>query len=233
MARRFVDAWLRPESRGSIERMLRSCHELGYRGVALEVDDDSWSEARRLANAYGLEIYRRVTIEAGSKEDLYRRLRTSRWKYDLVSVATRDRDVLMAAVRDMRVDTVILSSPSSPPIDRHVVQVVGNSLELALLDLLEGGYEALRAAARVVRTAYKKGLRLIVSSGARDEYGLRSPRQIASVAWSLGTAPDYALKTVSTFPSEILLENRGRLEGRISVEGVWRVAEGEGEVSDG
>ncbi len=233
MARRFVDAWLRPESRGTLEEVLRSCHELGYWGVALEVSDDSWGEARSLANAYGLEAFRRVTIEAGSREELYRRLRAARWRYDLVAVSTRDRDVLMAAVRDMRVDTVIVSNPGSPPIDRHVVQVVSNSLELVLLDMLEGGYEAFRTAARVVRTTYKRGLRLVVSSGARDGYGLRSPRQMASIAWSLGTSPDYALKTVSTFPSEMLLENRGRLEGRISVEGVWRIAEGEEEVSDG
>ncbi len=233
MARKFVDAWLRPESRGSLEDMLKSCHELGYWGVALEVDDNSWSEARRLANAYGLEIYRRITIEAGSREELYRRLRAVRWRYDLVAVKTSDRDVLMAAVRDMRVDTVVVGNTSSPPIDRHIVEVAGNSLELALLDLLEGGYEAFRAAARVVRVAYKKGLKLVISSGARDVYGLRSPRQLASIAWSLGAAPDYALNTVSTRPSEILLENRGRLEGRISVEGVWRVAEGEEEVSNG
>lgn len=228
-----MDAWLRPGSRNTLEVMLRSCHELGYWGVAVELDDNSWGEVKRIASVYGLEVFRRVTFEVGSKEELYRRLRADRWRYDLVSVATRDRDVLMAAVRDMRVDTVVVSDPSSPPIDRHIVQVVGNSLELALFDLLKGGYEALRTATRIVRTVYRKGLKLVVSSGARDEYGLRSPRQIASVAWSLGSAPDYALNTVSIFPSEMLLENRGRLEGRISVEGVWRVAKGEEEVSNG
>ncbi|MEM0381952.1 MAG: RNase P subunit p30 family protein [Nitrososphaerota archaeon] len=233
MPRRFVDAWLRPRSRDVLEGMLRSCHELGFWGVAVEGGDDLWVEARRVAGAYGLEVFRRVTVEASSRGELYEKLRAVRWSYDLVSVATHDRDVLLAAVRDMRVDTVIASSPRTPPIDRHVVEVTGNSLELALLHILEGGFEAFRTVTRVVWTAYKKRLNLVVSTGARDEYELRPPRQMASVPWSLGASPSYALDAVSSYPARILLENRGRLEGRVSVDGVWRVAEGEEEVSTG
>ncbi|MEM0445506.1 MAG: RNase P subunit p30 family protein [Nitrososphaerota archaeon] len=231
MPRRFVDSWLRPPDTSSLERMLKSCCELGFWAVAVEVDDKFWSEAKRLTSSYGLEIFRRVTLHPSSKGELYNLLRNVRWKCDLVSVVTNIRDVFMAAARDMRVDTVVANHIDAVYLDRHVVQVAVNSFEVVFSNIAVQGFESVRNSMRVVRTAYRSRLKLIVSSGAQDEFSLRSPRQLASIPWCLGAGPDFALNTVSTTPAKILVENRGRLEGRISPEGVWRLVEGEEEVS--
>lgn len=233
MARRFVDAWLRPGDRATLERVLRACHELGYWGAALEVDEKLWREAQELGRDFGLEVFRRTTVEASSKSELYRRLGAVRWSHDLVGVATTERDVLLAAVRDMRVDTVIMTHRAAPPVDRHILQVTANCLEVALFHVFEYGFEAFRAALRAIKAAHKKKIRLIISTGAKDEYELRTPRQLASLACAASTDIGFALDAVSKFPSDSLLENRGRIEGRVSVDGVWRLAEGEEKVSSG
>lgn len=231
MTRRFVDLWVRPSDPSNLEEVIKTCHELGFWAMAVEVDDKAWAEARRLAPINGLEIFRRVTLYPSSKGELYKLLRDCRWKYDLVSVVTSVRDVLMAAVRDMRVDTVVVNSPKAVYLDRHIVQVTNNSLEVVFANIVESGFESLKTTLRAVRIAYAKGLKLALSSGAQDEYSLRSPRQLASVAWCLGAAPDYSLDTVSKTPGKILEENRGRLEGRVGVEGVWKLVEEEEEIS--
>lgn len=231
MVRRFIDSWLRPRDVETLERMLAACGELGYWGVALEVRETLRREAERIAQRFGLEVFWRSTIEASSKSELYRRLSSARWSYDLISVATSDRETLMAALRDMRVDAVIVSNPNAPPLDKSIANVANNSCEIVFAHILEGGYEAFRAAIRAVKMAERKGIRLILSSGASDEYGLRSPRQIWSIPLVAEASPAYSLDAVSKYPMHILLENRERLEGRLSVDGVWRIAEGEKEVS--
>jgi len=233
LARRFIDAWIRPSTPNELEEMLEAAAKLGYWGVALEVNDELWRLGRTVADKLGIQVYRRITVTVSSKIELYRRLASTRWRFHLVAVATREREALMAALRDMRVDAVVMTSGGMPPIDRHILNVALNPFEIVFHDILGRGLEAFKACYRAVRSAREKRHRLIVSSGAMDKLGLRAPRQLASVAWALGAGLDAALDAVSTVPSMLLEENRLRLEGLLTADGVWRFEEGEGQVPPG
>ncbi len=225
MPRRYVDAWIRPASPSLASQIAEKVGELGYSAFALEAADPVWESAKKAARDLGIEAFRRVTISPRSVEEMYRRLSEERWRYDYIAVATDSRDILMAAVRDMRVDSVAVSLPGLPRIDRHVVSVTNNAYEVSLAHIIEHGFRAYKKALHAVRVASKKEIKLVATSGAGDILGLKTPLQLASVLWASGSAPSTALDALSSTAMTILENNRARREGRLDPQGVWRLVE--------
>jgi RNase P/RNase MRP subunit p30 len=225
MPRRYVDAWIRPASPSLATQMLERAAELGYSALAIEAADPVWESAKNEARNLGIEAFRRVTMSPRSVEEMYRRLSEERWRYDYVAVATDSRDILMAAVRDMRVDSVVVSLPGLPRIDRHVVSVTNNAYEVSLAHIIEHEFRAYKKALHAVRVASKKVIKLVASSGASDVLSLRRPLQLASILWASGSAPSAALDAISSTAMTILENNRARREGRLDPQGVWRLVE--------
>lgn len=221
----FIDAWIRPATASDAVEMIRLIDELGYGAVAVEGNDEVYKASANKAAEMGLEVYRRKTINVDAKDRLYDELAKHRWNYELISVRSSERDVVMAALRDMRVDTVVMSHPSAPLIDRHVVAVANNLVEVTLSDLVEHGYESFHRVLRL-STYLKKGrIRMVFTSGAIDCLGVRTPRQLPSILLAMGVGPDRALDTVSGPVIEALRQNKAKLLGLLEPTGVWRVEE--------
>ncbi|MEM2181736.1 MAG: RNase P subunit p30 family protein [Nitrososphaerota archaeon] len=219
----FTDAWLRPISADEAVRMVKLVGELGFSAIAIEGNDEIFRAASEAASQLGLELFRRKTINVNLREMLYEELSRHRWYYDLISVRSDQREVLMAALRDNRVDTVLLSHSSAPFIDHHMVSVANNLVEVALSDILEYGYESFYRVMKLAPYLRKNRIRVIMTSGASEISGIRTPRQLASVMLAIGVHPDMALDTVSGKIIELLRENREKLKGLLEPTGVWRI----------
>jgi RNase P/RNase MRP subunit p30 len=219
----FIDAWIRPATVSDAIDMVGLAGELGYRAVAVEGNDEVFKTAFKTATDSGLEVFRRKTIKVSTKDKLYEELAKHRWIYELISVESTEREVVMAALRDMRVDTVIMSHSSAPLIDRHIVSVASNFVEVVLSDLFEHGYEAFYRVLRLSTYLKKDRIRMIMTSGASDCLGVRAPMQLPSILLAMSVGPDRALKTVSGPIIELLRQNRAKLTGLLEPTGVWRI----------
>lgn len=219
----FTDAWLRPISADEAVRMVKLVGELGFSAIAIEGNDEIYRAASEVASQLGLEFFRRKTINVVLRDRLYEELSKHRWRYDLISVRSDQREVIMAALRDNRVDTVLLSHSSAPFIDRHMVSVANNLVEVSLSDIFEYGYESFYRVMKLAPYLRKDRIRVVMTSGASENAGIRTPRQLASVMLAMGVPPDKALSTVSGKILELLRENRAKLMGVLEPTGVWRV----------
>jgi len=221
----FTDAWIRPATVSDASDMVRLAGELGYKAVVVEANDESFKIACKTATDLGIEIFRRRTINVNTRDGLYSELAKHRWSYELISVKSSEREVVMAALRDMRVDTVIMSHPSAPIIDRHIVSVASNLVEVVLSDLIEHGYEAFYRVLRLSTYLKKDRIKMVITSGASDCLGVRAPMQLPSILLTMGVGPDKALNTVSVPIIEVLRQNRAKLMGLLEPTGVWRIEE--------
>ncbi len=215
--RRYADLWWRPSSRETLIEMLEVGRELGYRAVAVE------GELPSLPDADGIEIAKRVTLRADEVRELQSQLSRVRWRYEVVSVVPGSREVAMAALRDNRVDTVVLLSDEPIPLDRHMVEVARAAVEVPLSRFLE---EPERSLSWLIKSSrWFRRVRVVVSSGAEDQLGLRAPVQLASLLIVAGVEPDLSRRAVSDLPYSIQRENALRLRGLMDRSGVWEVVE--------
>jgi RNase P/RNase MRP subunit p30 len=66
-------------------------------------------------------------------------------------------------------------------------------------------------------------VKVVVSSGAMDQFELRTPVQLASLLVVAGVEPEVSGKAVSDLPYSIQRENALRLKGLMDHSGVWEV----------
>jgi RNase P/RNase MRP subunit p30 len=197
--------------------MLEVAREMGYRAVAVE------GQLSDFPHVEGLEVVRRVTLRADGVNQLHRELSRVRWAYEVVSVVPESREVAMAALRDNRVDTVVMLGDEPIPVDHHVAEVARAAVEVPLRRFLEepdASFSWLFSSARWFRRGRVK---VVVSSGAMDQLELRTPVQLASLLIVAGVEPDVSRKAVSDLPYSIQRENALRLKGLMDHSGVWEV----------
>lgn len=223
MVRRFVDLMIRPKSEEEGIKMIETAADLGIKAVAVETSNDIYENLKKVGASNNVDVYRRITLKVNSKESLYEMLSKVRWSYDVVSVTTSNKEVSIAASRDNRVDTLVISSQGSPVLDKHVLAVAVNAFEVIFLDLITHGFETLDLLKKSFKLLSKKKAKIVASSGATNSLEMRSPRQLAGMLITFGLAPQRALDAVSSLPEKILVENSSKLSGGLDPSGVWRI----------
>ena len=167
-----------------------------------------WKEIRDKAKERSVEVVPKRVVYASNRMDVLQAGRRKK-REEILSIAPSTREALIVSARDERVDTVIVT-PQLPEIDRHILQVLRNFLEIPLeyfIGILDSD-EFLKKMVLLFRIAERKELRLIISSGSSTELGLRSPRQLASIPEAFGFPTEKALDMVSNNPF-FILEKRG------------------------
>lgn len=228
--RRYYDVGLVAGSASEAESLVETAASLGFRGVAVEVTGSEIEELGGIAR--GVEVYSRVTVHPRSVDELYRMLRSARWRHHVVAVRAPSREVLMAALRDSRVDLVVAPTEQMIPIDRHVAEVAKNAVELRFSEFLRDPRSFASWLLRSSRWIERGRVKVVVTSGASDGLGMRRPVQLASLLTGTGFKLELALDSVSRIPESIVVENARRLSGLSDPRGVWMV-EGEEEVPGG
>ncbi|MEN3047488.1 MAG: RNase P subunit p30 family protein [Candidatus Caldarchaeales archaeon] len=228
--RRYYDVGLIASSSTEAESLVGTAASLGFKGVAVELTGSRVEGLRDVAR--GVEVYSRITVLPRSVNELYVELRRARWRHHVVAVRAFSREVLMAALRDSRVDLVVAPVEQMIPIDGHVAEVARNAVELRLAEFLRDPRSFASWLFRSSRWIERGRVRVVVTSGASDWLGMRRPVQLASLLTGTGFRPELALDSVSRLPEAIVIENARRLSGLSDPRGVWSV-EGEEEVPGG
>ncbi|MCL7395439.1 MAG: RNase P subunit p30 family protein [Thaumarchaeota archaeon] len=221
-SRTFVDFWIRPPDVTIAKEMCKRASELGYSALVVEAPKSMLDELKGIAKEYGLELYSKAVISAKTRSDVLKMVTKLRHSYDTIAVHCLTRDAALVALRDGRVDTVVFRANGFMTIDKHMLSVTRNSIELTLIDAISDRV-ALQKMRGIVRLIDAKGLSVIFSSCASNPVEQRGPFETSCIINAFGLNFERALDAISTVPLNILLRNRAKLSGEIVQEGVWLV----------
>lgn len=234
--RRFTDLHLR-FSRGDLrelEDMLKVSSDLGYSTIAISFNQNMKEEikqARAICSDLGIDLVTRADLEPRTGGELLRALKGLRHRFEVIAVKCLTISVARQAAKDRRVD--ILNFPTDPEqrerirFDRQEATLASGSLsalEINASTILERGpfnkARLITTMRKEVAEARRMGVPLILSSGAENLYGLRSPRDLASLLILMNVDWESALDAVSEEPLKIVERNREKLKANYVSPGV-------------
>lgn len=211
---------------------LEECLEVGKRfgfsglGILHKYEDkeglDDFLKRIREREEEGLDLVTGCEINPQSREDLKGKLDKVREKVEIVAISGGNFDINKNAVRDSRVD--VLLHPEHKRKDSgmdHKTTRMASKNDVAVGIVLHSLFQTFGKVRSHVLNHMRRNLKLckeynttvVVGSGAKDKYGLRDPRELASLPNVLGRDLNESMEMVSSNPSEIVEENRSKLEG--------------------
>lgn len=240
--RRFTDLHLRfPRGNlGELEEMLKLSSDLGYSTIAISFNQnmrDEIKQARAICSDLGIDLATRVDLEPNTAGELLRALKELRYKSEIIAVKCLSKPVARQAAKDRRVD--LLNFPTEATqrerihFDHQEAVLASGSLSALEINAstILGGEPSRRARLlatmrKEIAEARRMGVPFILSSGAEDLYGLRSPRDLASLLALMDLDWELALDAVSEEPLKIVERNRQKLKAGYISPGVRVVEEG-------
>lgn len=227
---RYIDLHLRrPAKPDELRKMLEHAAWLGYKAVGLASGDSP--KLRELGGELGIEVVTRIDLRPESGRELLRSLSDLRWKYEIIAVECTGKEVARQAAKDHRVD--VLNFPPSPNtrmkvwFDRQeasLASMAGCALEINISDILRVGPPQSARLISVMRgeveNARRRGVPVIVSSGADSPMLMRSPRELLALLDLLSVEEGEGREMISRNPLMILERNRGKMTSGFVAPGV-------------
>ena len=223
----------------TVDSMIRVARKLGYAIVGVSLPPNVTSAQigllREVCRNYGVDMATRVDLAPGSPMELLRLLRHVRRRFEIVSVVCSSKSVARQAAKDRRVDVLSFRAVDSRQrfFDRSEAELASKALAVFEIDmrllLSSSGFLRMRILSmlrREVAIALSYDVPVIVSSGASDEFLLRSPRDFAALAMLFDMSMPYALKALSENPLGIVGRNREKLEPSFVAPGIRVVRRG-------
>jgi RNase P/RNase MRP subunit p30 len=238
--RKFADLHLCPslENFNSLEKMIGKSYELGYRlvGVPLppRVQQEKVKFLKKICGDIGTDFVTRVDLTPKKPQELLRELRKLRRNFEIISVMCDSKPIARQAAKDRRVD--LLSFPTDSrgrffdPAEAELASQASASLEIDMAPIIlmkgEPRIRLLSRLRREVETAEKFGVLTVISSGATDEYLLRTPHDYAAFASLFDLAEPLGLRALSQNPLAIVKRNREKLSPNYVASGVRIIKRG-------
>jgi RNase P/RNase MRP subunit p30 len=185
-----------------------TARELGFAGLAVE----SSTELTAMAADSKVQLYRRATISLPNAARLRILTEQLRTRTDILVVQCRSKPLgLTAAVASM-VDMLMLRDLNDfAAFDSQVGRAlakVNKPVEVCLSGLLQNSgpqrSRLMRSMAGATSAIARAGCAVVLTSGASTSLGLRSPRDLAALAYLAGFAEDLAELGVSDAPSMLI-----------------------------
>ena|SRR3989338_234886 len=220
----------------NLEKTLEVAQALGYSGLGVVEQHTNFEAFRALrkklheeSRKSGMDLVACVEIRADSIKTLKKALAKYREQAEIIIVAGGDYAINRTAAEDERVD--ILAHPEFKRMDSGIDHVVAKSaahngvaIEINMSGLLST-FKRVRSHVlnhmdRNVMLAKKFGAPIVMTSGAKDEWGIRDPRELAALGRMLGLTLEESVRSVSEACESRLLTNRKRMGGKILYKGV-------------
>ena len=223
-----LDLCIKPRRLQDVRDIARVAGILGYKGFAVELDGAGvdFREVYNAGKEYGVEVYRRATIQAKSKAEMLKKVASVEKKVDVIAVESKTADVIRHAARDSRVDLVSLSTFQARYMDRSqadLLRIGGGAIEVKLKEFIEaietGDVRRVRGFEAIVRRATAFRAPFVVSTCASNKWETASTASIVSILVSLGIPLSIARITVYSSPIILLRRkslHRHRFKGESS-----------------
>ncbi len=204
----------------TVEEMAQMARHLGFSGIGIV--RYFTSEASELPKAEGIDLVSCLMIKASKAQDLNDLAKKARDKAEVLMVHGGNYDVNRAACENSMVD--VLCHPElgrkDSGLDHICVRAAHDNnvaIELNFREVLESYKRnriyTLSSLKKNIELCKKYNTKIITSSAAINKWGMRSGRELASIANILGLELGKAIETVSTVPENIVKRNREKLSG--------------------
>lgn len=224
--RKFADLHLRVPIKdfNHVGRMVRKSSELGYRLVGLilspNVMRDQINQLQKICDDAKIDFVTRVNFFPKTPGELLHDLRRFRQKFEVISVTCTSKGVARQAAKDRRVD--LLHFPATDirkrffdDAEAELASKALSSLEIEMAPLLLlTGFSRIRLLSRLrreVAIAEKFKVPVTISSGATNEYLMRSPHDYTALTTLFDMSVSSALCALSENPVAMVERNREKL----------------------
>lgn len=200
------------------EEAIMQAKKLGFNGIALI---NSKEVPYQIALKEGVELINAVAIAPKNLGELDAELASKRASSEIIAVYGGDYETNRAACSDSRVD--ILFHPekgrSDSGLDHICVKAAaenGVMIEINFAELLNARIRPREISflRRNIFLCNEYNAKMIITSGAKNIWEMRPPRDMASVASVLGMSIKDAIDSVSTNLEERIAINREKLKGK-------------------
>lgn len=233
--RRFADLHLQPPitTSNQLEKLINNASELGYHLVGIpltsNITQDRIRELRSICSDAKIELVTRLDLVPKTPPQLLLDLRHFRRKFEVISVTSTTKLIARQAAKDRRVD--FLSFPATDLRMRFFNHAEAElaSKALAALEIDMAPLLSLKGSSRVrllsrlrkeVIIAKKFSVPVVISSGAANEYLIRSPHEYAALATLFDMPQEAALQALSETPLTIIKRNREKLSSDYIAPGI-------------
>lgn len=228
-----VDLNVRVPTSDRLNSFIEMAGVLRLTGIATTLPRDAPFE--RLEN--GISLYTRVDVTKNSLGAVKAIVKEVRSKAAIVAVPIRGIELANWAAEDDRVDILTLDEPLNENNLREstarLAATSDTALEVSISPLLTCSGLARSRIVKVFReniqTARDAGMRIILSSGAKDVMDMRSSIAMRYVGLLLGFDRHSSRTAVDEVPLNIIMENMKRLSVDYVAPGVEIVRRGENE----
>jgi len=233
--RRYADLNLRVPLNNlpHTETMVKNAHKLGYSLIAIPfspyVRQEQINQLRNICYKSNTELATRVNFSPRTSNELLHSLRRFRRKFEIISVMCNTKDVARQAAKDRRVDLLQFSATNLKKrffdeAEAELASQVFSSLEIEIAPLLQlESPSRIRLLSRLQKEALlaeKFNVPIVISSGAKNEYQMRGPREYAAFVSLFDLQLSSALKAVSENPYALVERNRQKLSSEYVAPGI-------------
>jgi RNase P/RNase MRP subunit p30 len=241
MTRTFTDLHLcaNLKDQQATQRLISRAARFGYSQVSIPFTSRSSEtelvKLKAMCRRAGVDFVSRADFYPRSANELTRFLRKFRRRFEVICILCDNKETARQAAKDRRVDLLNFGSLDHRKrfFDRAEAELASESLSALEVDvkpllILEGPPRArlLTSLRREVAVAREFDVPVVVASGVGEERLMRTPRDMASLAYLFGLDEASALDAVSTTPSVIVKRNREKLGSRFVAPGIRIVKQG-------
>lgn len=224
--RRFADLHLCPpiENLDQTKRIVNRSSELGYRLVGIplprSIAEDNIHQLQNICDEANIDFVKRIDLAPKTTHELLRDLRRFRRKFEVVAAMCASKAVARQAAKDRRVDVLSFSATNLRTrfFDNAEAELASKALSCLEIDITPlltlTRFQRVRLISRLreeVTIAKRFSVPIIISSGATNEYLLRSPYDHAALASLFNLVISLSLHALSENPLEVVERNRGKL----------------------
>ncbi len=231
--KRFADLCIRPllDNKDEIDQMAKLSKVLGISLVGIVFErNHSQNLIDKIImkfNKNGIDAVKRLDLIPRNRIELLKDLRKYRGKYEIISVKCINTEVSIVASRDRRVDLITIGKEMSLRNRRRAISRISNkTLEIEISEILDTSKPRIVVLKRLneeIFFAKTNKIPIVISSGARDSFMMRSPRDMAALGIFLGLEESEAIESVSKIPFNIVETNREKLSSKWISDGVKMV----------
>jgi ribonuclease P/MRP protein subunit RPP1 len=236
---------------GKPEEQILFSHTLGFKGIcAVRPFDAGYKaadNASESATQNGLQMLSGALISARKPDEVQKKARSAlECGFDLVLIEGGDEEINRAASECWEVDVIChpervtgkdLLDQKNSGLDDVMARFMaerGIAIEICLSELLSC-YGVVRAQVmgrmrQNIELAKKYKTPIIITSGARDRFGMRAPQDLCSLGITLGMDAGMAKKAVSDHPAMLIKKSSDRSGSDVLLAGLevvsWGSAKG-------
>lgn len=235
-----MDIHLRPSIKDldQVDKIITRSSELGYSFVGVSLPHDATLHEihmlQKICSDRGIDLVTRVDVAPKTPRELLNFLRRFRRRFEIIAVTSISKPVARQAAKDRRVDLLLF--PTDPrkrffdPAEAELASKALASFEINMTPLLSlKGVSRIRLLSclrREAEIAKRFDVAIVLSSGATNEYFLRTPQDYSSLAKLFDLSQPKGLCALSENPMAIIDRNRKKLSPEYVAPGIRIIKRG-------